>query len=70
MIGAIIIVAGLYSVVWGKSKDPLVQTPSSPKKMKGTPELPMIDTSKATSDDFLPADVKVEIPANESMLQK
>ncbi|KAJ8628762.1 hypothetical protein MRB53_022085 [Persea americana] len=71
VIGAIIIVAGLYSVVWGKSKDPLVQTPSLPKKMKGTPELPMIDTSKATSDDFLPADVvKVEIPANESMLQK
>ncbi|XP_052204293.1 WAT1-related protein At4g08300-like [Diospyros lotus] len=54
LIGAIIIVSGLYFVVWGKSKDPLVSQTSTCDDEKardklGAYELPVVvDSSKST----------------------
>ncbi|GFY96649.1 nodulin MtN21 /EamA-like transporter family protein [Actinidia rufa] len=50
LIGAIIIVFGLYSVVWGKSKDPLNSEASTFEKGK-TFELPVVDSKTSTLVD-------------------
>ena len=52
LIGAIIIVFGLYSVVWGKSKDPLNSEALTFEKGK-TFELPVVDikTINLVDDD-------------------
>ncbi|XP_058089590.1 WAT1-related protein At1g21890-like [Magnolia sinica] len=71
VIGAIIIVIGLYSVVWGKSKDPLESAPSVDKK-KGALELPtaMIDVGKTTSHDHLTGGIVVENPPRDTLSLK
>jgi len=62
IIGAIIIVCGLYTVVWGKSKDS-VNTIDAPKS-EGQ-ELPIKDGTRTGSDIFesievnVPKDMKV-----------
>ncbi|EXB44371.1 Auxin-induced protein 5NG4 [Morus notabilis] len=43
IVGAIFIVFGLYTVVWGKSKDPIAST--APLKDDKTQELPITDTT-------------------------
>ncbi|KHG23400.1 Auxin-induced 5NG4 [Gossypium arboreum] len=45
ILGAIIIVAGLYTVVWGKSKD--VKTPELEEKSNGLQELPITDNGRS-----------------------
>ncbi|PON76357.1 Plant-drug/metabolite exporter [Trema orientale] len=47
IIGAIFIVMGLYTVVWGKSKDPIAST--APSKGEKTAELPVTDNTKSIS---------------------
>lgn len=47
IIGAIFIVMGLYTVVWGKSKDPIASTALS--KEEKINELPVTDTTKSIS---------------------
>ncbi|XP_077213442.1 WAT1-related protein At2g39510-like isoform X2 [Tasmannia lanceolata] len=56
VLGAIIIVAGLYSVVWGKSKDQMISSPSEPTEV-------IRDDEQTHSDEFLTIDVPTaEIP--------
>ncbi|GMN51758.1 hypothetical protein TIFTF001_020909 [Ficus carica] len=43
IVGAIFIVFGLYTVVWGKSKDPIAS--AAPLKDDKTQELPITDTN-------------------------
>ncbi|GFS36512.1 nodulin MtN21 /EamA-like transporter family protein [Actinidia rufa] len=50
LIGAIIVVFGLYSVVWGKSKDPLNSEALTFETGKAY-ELPVVDTNKSTIVD-------------------
>ncbi|KAJ8762968.1 hypothetical protein K2173_023097 [Erythroxylum novogranatense] len=51
IIGAIIIVFGLYTVVWGKSKDPLNSAKAELADEKcGLQELPITDTTKSTTN--------------------
>ncbi|PPD70644.1 hypothetical protein GOBAR_DD32481 [Gossypium barbadense] len=45
ILGAIIIVSGLYTVVWGKSKD--VKTPELEEKSNGLQELPITDNGRS-----------------------
>lgn len=47
IIGAIFIVMGLYTVVWGKSKDPIAST--APSKGEKIAELPVTDNTKSIS---------------------
>ena len=48
VIGAILIVFGLYTVVWGKSKDlPIVSKVIEIDEKSGTQELPITDTTKS-----------------------
>ncbi|XP_027332310.1 WAT1-related protein At1g44800 [Abrus precatorius] len=56
IIGAIIIVSGLYTVVWGKSKDSLNSTDAG--KSEGQ-ELPIKDGTRAGSDIFDTIEVNV-----------
>ncbi|XP_077250094.1 WAT1-related protein At1g44800-like [Tasmannia lanceolata] len=69
VIGAIIIVLGLYSVVWGKSKDPV--TPLSlNEKMGAGPKLPMATSDvvkmksgdDSVSSDILMPEISIEKP--------
>ncbi|MFQ6639803.1 hypothetical protein Gotur_016810 [Gossypium turneri] len=48
ILGAIIIVSGLYTVVWGKSKD--VKTPELEEKSNGLQELPITDNGRSMND--------------------
>ncbi|KAL5992887.1 hypothetical protein ACLOJK_013806 [Asimina triloba] len=60
LIGAVVIVIGLYGVVWGKSKDPLESTPSMDNK-KGAFELPttVTDDVKTNGNDHLSGGIVV-----------
>ncbi|XXG60903.1 hypothetical protein AAC387_Pa04g2698 [Persea americana] len=72
VLGAIIIVVGLYCVVWGKSKEALEPSPST-EKLKGAPDqLPMTNSSKTVSGDFVSGGetLKVEIQAKEPTSKK
>ncbi|XP_068641821.1 WAT1-related protein At1g44800-like [Aristolochia californica] len=68
VIGAVIIVVGLYAVVWGKSKDP-IGSPESPSidKKKGSSELPMTamnsEKTNSSEDYTLNGVVTHEVPA-------
>ena len=62
MIGAIVIVIGLYSYVWGKSKDPAAKLSSGDEKI-GAAELP------TTASNF-PANTPQETPAKDLLSQK
>ncbi|GLT63362.1 hypothetical protein SLA2020_359320 [Shorea laevis] len=55
VIGAILIVCGLYTVVWGKSKDlPSSKTTLIDEK-SGTQELPITDSTKSIKNDNIVA---------------
>jgi hypothetical protein len=54
IIGAIIIVCGLYTVVWGKSKDSVNNTTQNEGQ-----ELPIKDATKTGSDIFESVEVNV-----------
>lgn len=72
VLGAIVIVVGLYCVVWGKSKEALEPSPST-DKLKGAPDqLPMTNSSKTVSGDFVSGGetLKVEIQAKEPTISK
>lgn len=71
VIGAVIIVIGLYCVVWGKSKDPVEPSPST-DKLKGGSELPMTNSSKTVLDGFGPGGdtLMVQILAKEPTSKK
>lgn len=61
IIGAILIVSGLYTVVWGKSKDPLNTTQS---EIGNGHELPIKD---GINKSGMPANfesLEVDVPAN------
>ncbi|XXG39302.1 hypothetical protein AAC387_Pa01g0299 [Persea americana] len=62
VIGAIVIVIGLYSYVWGKSKDPAAKLSSGDEKI-GAAELP------TTASNF-PANSPQETPAKDLLSQK
>ncbi|KAJ4848962.1 hypothetical protein Tsubulata_030837 [Turnera subulata] len=52
IIGAVIIVFGLYTVVWGKSKDPITSSSSEScltSEKGGAQELPVTDTNRSSS---------------------
>lgn len=74
LIGAVIIVIGLYAVVWGKSKDPVAE-PQSAGKSKGVPELPITeiiaDSSKTNSKHCdSGAAIKLELSPKEFIPKK
>lgn len=54
IIGALIIVIGLYTVVWGKSKDLKI---SDEKGGKALPELPIVNDSTLKSSDITTSDM-------------
>jgi len=54
--GAILIVCGLYTVVWGKSKDRVNATETG---KEGSQELPMKDSTKSASDKFYGLEINV-----------
>lgn len=54
--GAILIVCGLYTVVWGKSKD---RTNTTETGKEGSQELPMKDSTKSASDNFYGLEISV-----------
>ncbi|XVF64597.1 hypothetical protein PTKIN_Ptkin09bG0181200 [Pterospermum kingtungense] len=60
ILGAIIIVSGLYTVVWGKSKD--VKNSETDEKSKAFQELPITNNATSISVD----DKIVKIPASKS----
>ncbi|XP_061341936.1 WAT1-related protein At4g08300-like [Gastrolobium bilobum] len=57
IIGAIIIVCGLYTVVWGKSKDSLNTTGGGKSEVQ---ELPIKDGTRSGSDNF--DNIEVNVP--------
>ncbi|THF97203.1 hypothetical protein TEA_012325 [Camellia sinensis var. sinensis] len=76
LIGAIIIVFGLYSVVWGKSKDPLISesTLTATEKDKAN-ALPVVDANRSTivddtNDCGFSANNKLKIPGKNSLPQE
>ncbi|BAT78627.1 hypothetical protein VIGAN_02133000 [Vigna angularis var. angularis] len=54
--GAILIVCGLYTVVWGKSKDRVNTTETGKEANQG---LPMKDSTKSASDSFYGLEINV-----------
>lgn len=72
VIGAVLIVLGLYTVVWGKSKD---QTSSQPPALTnekiGNLELPITDTAAKPATKFDDDSIQYEtskIPAKSTLL--
>lgn len=65
MIGAIIIVSGLYTVVWGKSKDKLNKTKEGNSEGH---ELPIKDGTKSGSDIFDSIEINVASGAGKNVL--
>lgn len=63
IIGAVIIVCGLYTVVWGKSKDS-VNTTTDAGKGEGQ-ELPIKDGTRSGSDIF--DSIEVNVPGDMKM---
>lgn len=55
ILGAILIVCGLYTVVWGKSKD----RNTTDMGKEASQELPMKDTTKSASDIFYGLEINV-----------
>ncbi|XVF39366.1 hypothetical protein PTKIN_Ptkin01aG0029000 [Pterospermum kingtungense] len=62
ILGAIIIVTGLYTVVWGKCKD--VKTSETDEKSNGLQELPI--TNNNTTISSISVDDGINIPASKS----
>lgn len=60
VIGAIIIVSGLYTVVWGKSKDKLNSTTDA-GKIEGQ-ELPIKDGTKSSGSDIFDS-IEINVPS-------
>ncbi|CAL5414519.1 unnamed protein product [Camellia sinensis] len=76
LIGAIIIVFGLYSVVWGKSKDPLIsETTLTATEKDRAYALPVVDANRSTivddtNDCGFSANNKLKIPGKNSLPQE
>ncbi|KAI8004597.1 WAT1-related protein [Camellia lanceoleosa] len=75
LIGAIIIVFGLYSVVWGKSKDPLISETTLTATEKDTADaLPVVDANRSTivddTNDCGFSANKLKIPGKNSLPQE
>ncbi|XVF83612.1 hypothetical protein PTKIN_Ptkin16aG0503500 [Pterospermum kingtungense] len=66
VIGAIIIIVGVYLVLWGKSKD-LQSSDSDTKKAAPTPSS---ETAETCNQDFVVLDVTKEAAADESVKEK
>lgn len=72
VIGAIIIVLGLYCVVWGKSKDPIGSSTTDVEEKKGSNSLPITTTMNSdktkSNENGVPDDIVIaEIPARHLM---
>lgn len=72
VIGAIIIVLGLYCVVWGKSKDPIGSSTADVEEKMGSKSLPITttmnsDKPKANENGVLDDVVIAEISARNVM---
>ncbi|XP_062146744.1 WAT1-related protein At4g08300 [Alnus glutinosa] len=67
IIGAILIVFGLYTVVWGKSKDLPISKATVIDEKSGTQELPITDTTKSINasckNDVVAAGILLKNPA-------
>lgn len=59
--GAILIVIGLYTVVWGKSKDRRDNTIDTGKLSEGQDQLPIKDATKSDSENF--DGIEINVPA-------
>ncbi|XWS07796.1 hypothetical protein CRYUN_Cryun41cG0021500 [Craigia yunnanensis] len=70
VIGAIVIVLGLYLVLWGKSKDQLSSDSDTNKAApsSGEPMATTSETAKTSGQDFILLDVSGVAPADESFL--
>lgn len=66
MLGAVIIVCGLYFVVWGKSKEHIVSSPLiDDRRISAEPSPATIGLSKTSSSRFVTIDLSTpEIEAN------
>lgn len=67
VIGAILVVFGLYTVVWGKSKDLPISKATVIDEKSGTQELPITDTTKSINtsckNDVVAAGILLKNPA-------
>jgi hypothetical protein len=67
IIGATLIVFGLYTVVWGKSKDLPISKATGIDEKSGTQELPITDTTKSINasckNDVVAAGILLKNPA-------
>lgn len=59
VIGAIIVVAGLYLVVWGKSKDYASPSPSVAEKI--SPASQKVDADNNTEENFEHQAIKIDV---------
>lgn len=61
MLGAVIIVIGLYLVVWGKSKDHMISPlPIVERRIAAEPSPATIDLSKTSPIGFVAVDVSTK----------
>ncbi|KAK6939859.1 EamA domain [Dillenia turbinata] len=69
VIGAILVVIGLYTLVWGKSKDPLSSDSSVAKEKAMAHELPIVGNSKSDITEHKPFGTagKSKIPSKFSL---